>query len=102
MVLEYLHGAAFFPDSPQRHDGGCEYIGSLKRRGSKSSQRQPSLLGPVTRLLKNSAEVVNNAVLHIRDGLTDEQRTALRKLEERKQILHLRLKNVCSYFLIRI
>lgn len=99
MVLEYLHGAAFFHDEPQQRDGGKPYAGSLRRRGSKSSQRQSSLLGPVARLFKNSAEVVNNAVLYVRDGLTEEQRIAQRKVEERKQILHLKLKNVRSFLL---
>jgi hypothetical protein len=99
MVLEYLHATAFFHDGLEQHDGGKQYAGSLKRRGSKTSQRQSSLLGPVARLLKNSAEVVNNAVLHVRDGLTEEQRTAQRKVEERKQILHLKLKSVWSFLL---
>jgi hypothetical protein len=94
MVLQYLPGAAFFHDAPQQQNASKQYAASLKRRGSKSSQRQPSLLGPLTRLLKNSAQVVNNAVLHVRDGLTEEQRTAQRKLEERKQILYLKLKDV--------
>ena len=97
MVLEHLYGAAFFHDGPEQQDGSKQYAGSLKRRGSKSSQRQSSLLGPVTRVLKNSAGVVNNAVLHVRDGLTEEQRTAKRKVEERKQILHLKLKNVWAF-----
>jgi hypothetical protein len=94
MVLEYLQGTSFFNDSPQHHDGQ-QYDGSnIKRRLSKSSHKQQSVLSPVARILKTSADAVNNAVLHIRDGLTEEQRTAQRKLEERKQIFHLRLKNV--------
>ncbi len=92
MVLEYLQPTAFFHETPAGTKGQ-QYDGTIKRRGSKSSQKT-NLLSPVARLLKNSADVVNNAVLQIRDGLTDEQRTAKRKQEERKQILHLRLQNV--------
>ena len=97
MVLEYLQRAAFFHGSPQTYDveRGRQYDGTSKRRLSKSSQ-QLSLLSPVARLLKTTSDVVNNAVLHVRDGLTEEQRAAQRRKEERKQILHLRLKNVRS------
>jgi hypothetical protein len=95
MVLEYLHRAAFFHDSPQAYivDKGQQYDGTTKRRLSKSSQ-QRGLLSPVARILKTSADAVNNAVLQVRDGLTEEQRAVKRKRDERKQILHLRLKNV--------
>jgi hypothetical protein len=96
MVLEYLHSAAFFHDSPPHRDASQQDAARLKRRGSRSSPRQSSLLAPVARLLKDSAGAVNNAALHLRDGLTEEQRTALRKVEERKQILHAKLKNVGS------
>ena|SRR5277367_616007 len=97
MVLEYLHRAAFFHDSPKQYnvDKGQQYDGPHERRLSKSSQPQ-SLLSPVVRILKISAEVVNNAALQVRDGLTEEQRAVKKKREERKQILHLRLKNVGS------
>lgn len=93
MVLEYLHRRAFFHDSPQEYnvDKGQQYDIPSKR--CKSSQ-QRSILSPVGRVLKTSAEVVNNAVLQVRDGLTEEQRAVKRKKEERKQILYLRLKNV--------
>lgn len=95
MVLEYLQRAAFFHSSPQAYDveKGQQYDGTGRRRLSKSSQ-QLSLLSPVTQLLKTTSDVVNNAVLHVRDGLTEEQRAGQKKKEERKQILHLRLKNV--------
>jgi hypothetical protein len=94
MVLEYLHKAVFFHNSPQQYnvDKGQQYDGPTKRLLSKSSQK--SLLTPVARVLKVSAWVVNNAVLQVRDGLTEEQRAAKRKKEERNQILRLRLRNV--------
>jgi TAG lipase / steryl ester hydrolase / phospholipase A2 / LPA acyltransferase len=94
MQLEYLQRAAFFHDGPQGYNEKSQQCdGSVKRQLSKSSG-QKSLLSPVARLLRDSAEVVSSAVLQVRDGLTDEQRAARRKLEERKQILSLRLKNV--------
>ncbi|ESZ98302.1 hypothetical protein SBOR_1295 [Sclerotinia borealis F-4128] len=51
------------------------------------------LLGPATRILRTGADVLNNKLQQVRDGLTEEERLALRKKEERIQILHLRLKN---------
>jgi hypothetical protein len=95
MVFEYVQRAAFFHGSPQTYDveKGQQHESTGRRRLSKSSQ-QPGLLSPVARLLRTSSDVVNNAVLHVRDGLTEEQRAAQRRKEERKQILHLRLKNV--------
>ncbi|QSZ29729.1 hypothetical protein DSL72_004246 [Monilinia vaccinii-corymbosi] len=51
------------------------------------------LLGPATRILKAGAEVLNNRIQHVRDGLTEEERLALRRKEERIQILKLRMKN---------
>jgi hypothetical protein len=92
MVLEYLLS---FHGIPQTYDfeKGQQYDGTGRRRLSKSSQ-ELSLLSPVARLLKTTSDVVNNAVLHVRDGLTEEQRETQRRKAERKQILHLRLKNV--------
>jgi TAG lipase / steryl ester hydrolase / phospholipase A2 / LPA acyltransferase len=97
MVLEYLQRAAFFHGSPQTSnvEKGQQYNGTSQRPLSKSSQ-QLSLLSPVAQILKTASDVVNNAVLHVRDGLTEEQRAAERRKEERNQILHLRLKNVRS------
>ncbi|TAQ91142.1 hypothetical protein B7494_g490 [Chlorociboria aeruginascens] len=62
------------------------------RRTSPSCQPW-TILGPVARAFKESAAVVNNTVLQIRDGLTEEQRAAKKRKEERRQILELRLKN---------
>jgi hypothetical protein len=96
MVLEYLPKIAFFHDGFQLHDLEYDYgyDGGGPTLKGKPGLRQQSLLSPVARILKGSAEAVNNALLQARDGLTEEQRTAKRKLEERRQILNLRLKNV--------
>ncbi|CAL3970366.1 unnamed protein product [Diplocarpon coronariae] len=51
------------------------------------------ILGPVATILRGSADLVNNTVLTLRDGLTEEQRLADAKREERRQILGLRMKN---------
>ncbi len=95
MLFEYLQRAAFFHGEPQicNVERAQQYDGTSRRRLTKSSQ-QLGLLSPVARLLKTTSDVVNNTVLHVRDGLTEEQRAAQRRKEERKQILHLRLKNV--------
>ncbi|KAM3087885.1 Lipase 5 [Clarireedia jacksonii] len=52
-----------------------------------------SLLRPATKILRTGADIINNKVQHARDGLTDEERLALCKKEERRQILELRMKN---------
>lgn len=44
-------------------------------------------------MLKESANALNNAVLHLRDGLTEDERVAKAKRQERLQILNARLKN---------
>lgn len=53
------------------------------------SKPRGGLVGPAARILKG----VNNTVLQLRDGLTEEQRAAKVKKEERKQILALRMSN---------
>jgi TAG lipase/steryl ester hydrolase/phospholipase A2/LPA acyltransferase len=88
MVLEYLPGTTFCPDVAK-----SSTISQKKRRGSKSSLRQPGILAPFA-FLKASVEAVSNAALYVKDGLTEEQRTTRRKVEERKQILRLKLDNV--------
>lgn len=103
MLLEYLQRVAFFDGSPQTPnvEKGRQYEGTSRRWLSKSSQ-QSSLLSPVARVLKTTSDVVNNVVLHVRDGLTEEQRAVQRKKEERKQILHLRLKNVRWCWVLKV
>jgi TAG lipase/steryl ester hydrolase/phospholipase A2/LPA acyltransferase len=65
---------------------------ALNRRTSLSRQKW-GVPGPAARILRGSANLVNNTVLQLRDGLTEEQRAAKAKKEERRQILALRMKN---------
>lgn len=51
--------------------------------------RRGGFLGPAARI----ASLVNNTVLRLRDGLTEEQRAATTRKEERRQILSLRMRN---------
>jgi TAG lipase/steryl ester hydrolase/phospholipase A2/LPA acyltransferase len=51
------------------------------------------VLGPAARILRGGADLVNSTVLQLRDGMTEEQRDANVKREERRQILTLRMKN---------
>jgi TAG lipase / steryl ester hydrolase / phospholipase A2 / LPA acyltransferase len=60
----------------------------LPPRPSLSKPRR-GLVGPAARIFKG----VNNTVLQLRDGLTEEQRLAEAKKEERRQILTLRMSN---------
>ncbi|KAG4444393.1 hypothetical protein IFR05_000158 [Cadophora sp. M221] len=70
----------------------CNEDSGLARRTSISGGRW-GILGPAARILKGSADLVNNTVLSLRDGLTEEERLAKTKKEERRQILALRMKN---------
>lgn len=67
---------------------------------SNTSKRRIStswtILGPAARILKGGLEAVNNTVLGLRDGLSEEQREAAARKEERRQILALRMKNAES------
>lgn len=59
---------------------------------SGSRSRWP-ILGPAARMLKGGAESLNQTVLSLRDGLTEEQRRADALRQQRSQILNLRMKN---------
>jgi hypothetical protein len=98
MVFEYLQRAAFLHGSSQDYDvEKCRQHNVTGRRRLSKSSQQLGLLSPIARLLRTTSDVVNNAVLHARDGLTEEQRATQRRKEEREQILHLRLKNVSCF-----
>ncbi|KAH7327237.1 acyl transferase/acyl hydrolase/lysophospholipase [Rhexocercosporidium sp. MPI-PUGE-AT-0058] len=71
----------------------CNEDSGLARRTSLSGASRWGILGPAAEILRGSADLVNNAVLGLRDGLTEEERLAKAKKEERKQILALRMKN---------
>jgi TAG lipase/steryl ester hydrolase/phospholipase A2/LPA acyltransferase len=51
------------------------------------------LLGPAAKVLRGGASLVNNSILTLRDGLSEEERLAKAKKEETRQILNLRMKN---------
>ena len=72
--------------------------GKQQRRSSLT--RPSTFLTPLSILLRGTADVVNSAVLQIRDGLTEEQRAAAANVEERKQILLLRLEEVSELLLV--
>lgn len=61
--------------------------------GSPSRSLQGALLGPAARVLKGSAHSLNNTLLQLRDGMTEDERAAKVRREERIQILNVRLKN---------
>jgi TAG lipase/steryl ester hydrolase/phospholipase A2/LPA acyltransferase len=52
-----------------------------------------TLLGPAARIVRGSIGMVNNALRQFGDGMTEDERNAKSKKEERRQILSLRLKN---------
>lgn len=63
--------------------------GTIIQRKPATLSHRASLLWPVTSIVNK----INNTLLQLRDGLTEEQRAAKSKLEERRQILSLRMKN---------
>ena len=64
----------------------------LPRRRSSLSKPQHGLAAPAARILRR----VNSTVLHLRDGLTEDERAAKAKKEERRQILTLRMSSAES------
>ena len=72
--------------------GYGNFDGTSQRRASLSKGRF-GLLGPAARILRSGAHLINSTVLQLRDGMTEEERFADIKKEERRQILSLRMKN---------
>lgn len=64
-------------------------LGEPKPQLQSLSKPPYGLATPAARILRR----VNSTVLHLRDGLTEEQRAAKAKKEERRQILTLRMSN---------
>ena len=96
LLLEYLQRTpALCPDDSKllqyEAANGCE--GAATTRRPSLSRGRWGLLGPAARMLSDGANLVNSTVLQLRDGMTEEQRAARLKREERKQILGLRMKN---------
>ena len=65
-------------------------LGETPTRKRRQSQSRGGANQPISRALKG----VGSLVLSLRDGLTDEEREANRRRDERRQILTLRMKNV--------
>ncbi|CZR55757.1 probable TGL4 Triacylglycerol lipase involved in TAG mobilization [Phialocephala subalpina] len=85
------------PRQPQKQlPSSAPVRGYICDPSSSLRGRRWSLLGPAVRILRGGVEVVNNTVLGLRDGLSEEQRGEQRKKEERRQILNLRMKNADS------
>ena len=97
MLLEYLQKTpTLCTDDSTLQNGSAkgysECNGTIGRRPSLSRGRW-GLLGPAARMLRGSADLVHSTVLQLRDGMTEEQRAAKLKKQERMQILSLRMKN---------
>ncbi|KAJ8069980.1 hypothetical protein OCU04_000384 [Sclerotinia nivalis] len=93
VLFEYLQKTPQFCAVENNTIDGSANINEYKYGREKASEPSVSLLGPATRILRTGADVLNNKIRQVRDGLTGEERLALRKKEERMQILNLRLKN---------
>ncbi|CZT10893.1 probable TGL4 Triacylglycerol lipase involved in TAG mobilization [Rhynchosporium agropyri] len=103
VLLEYLQRPSplcYNNGSPQKQLPSSAPVRGFLCNADPGSARRKSLpgarwgiLGPAARILKGSADLVNNTVLGRRDGLTEEERLARAKREERAQILGLRMKN---------
>lgn len=54
---------------------------------------ESNIVGKVSRTIRGA----NDMLLYWKDGMSADERALLRKKEERKQILSLRMKGVCEY-----
>src|SRR6188474_691423 len=68
-----------------------ETTSSLMATGQGSKASSSSTLGTLSHTLRTA----NSLLLSLRDGLSAAEREHSKKVEERKQILALRMKNVC-------
>ncbi|KAH8669463.1 acyl transferase/acyl hydrolase/lysophospholipase [Tricladium varicosporioides] len=105
VLLEYLQRQPLrcVEDStPQKTLGPSAPVrGYLRYDEGKPARRNslPSgwgLLSPAATVLKGGMSLVSNTVAALRDGLTEEERLALAKKEEMRQILSLRMKNAVT------
>ncbi|KAL2061288.1 hypothetical protein VTL71DRAFT_7561 [Oculimacula yallundae] len=109
VLLEYLQRTSPLchnNSTPQKQlPSSAPIRGFLCNEDSKPARRKSvsggalgpwGILGPAARILRGSADLVNNTVLSLRDGLTEEERLAKAKKEERRQILALRMKNALT------
>lgn len=99
MLLEYLQKTCVDNSKTQQKQlpTSAPVRGYLCHDDSASIHRTSlsrwGLLGPAARILRDGVGLVNNTVLTLRDGLTEEEREARRKREEMRQILGLRMQN---------
>ena len=93
VLLEYIQRTPTIcaDDSKGLQNGYNEGKGTARR--PSLSRGRWGLLGPAARILSGGANLVSSTVLQLRDGMTEDQRTAKLKKEERRQILSLRMKN---------
>ncbi|KAH6672465.1 acyl transferase/acyl hydrolase/lysophospholipase [Halenospora varia] len=105
VLLEYLQRQPLrcVEDStPQKTLGPSAPVrGYLQYNEGKPARRNslPSgwgLLSPAVTVLRGGMSLVSNTVATLRDGLTEEERLALAKKEQMRQILSLRMKNAIT------
>ncbi|KAN0092005.1 patatin domain containing protein [Hyaloscypha variabilis] len=101
VLLEYLQKTCVDSSRPQKQlPTSAPVRGYLCNDDSASIRRNSlsgwGLLGPAARVLRGGVGLVNNTVLTLRDGLTEEEREARRKREETRQILALRMQNAAT------
>jgi TAG lipase / steryl ester hydrolase / phospholipase A2 / LPA acyltransferase len=103
VLLEYLQRGALRCNDDNSElnalTASAPVRGYLNNTDSTSTRRNSltrqtwGVLGPAANILRGSANLVNNAVASLRDGLTEEEWRAQVKKQEMRQILSLRMKN---------
>lgn len=103
MLLEYFRGGALRCNDGNNNlkalTASAPVRGYLQDTDGASARRHSltrqtwGILGPAASVLKGSANLVNNTVATLRDGLSKQERRTQAKKEEMRQILSLRMKN---------
>lgn len=95
MIDGYLLKSKFFhtdhaPENPETYTQSPSATQSISHQPwTLSGPSNLGLLSPVASIVKASASLL----LSYRDGLSDEERAAERRIEEKKQVLHIRLRD---------
>ncbi|KAI9650288.1 Lipase 5 [Ciborinia camelliae] len=93
VLFGYIQKTPHFCVVDNNTTGTPATVNEYRYEREKVSRPSVGLLGPATRILRTGADVLHNKIRRARDGLTEEERLALRKKGERIQILNLRMKN---------
>lgn len=84
------------PSNPKKPTTAKTETGATAPRQRLPAPSDANIVAKVSSTIRSA----NDLLLYWKDGLTAEERALLRKKEERKQILSLRMKNVCWHLYV--